>query len=68
MGTNATLRILGEAIILQSLEDLWNDDQRADSLNFFRGEGFSLCASIAGIGTVDQLRLLRMTGWSAEDL
>ena len=49
---------LAEAIILQSMEDLW--DEREDSLNFFDGEGFNICAELAGMGFFEQLRLYNM--------
>jgi len=40
---------LSEAVILQSLEDLYTKQHRMDALRFFGGEGFSICASIAGL-------------------
>jgi hypothetical protein len=42
-------RNLSEAIILQSLEDLFNHEHRMDALRFFNGEGFDICASIIGL-------------------
>jgi hypothetical protein len=51
---------LAEAIILQSIEDLWSKTNRKKSVEFFAGEGFGLCADMAGMKVVDRLRLLRM--------
>jgi hypothetical protein len=51
---------LVEGIILQSLEDLWNEGYREESISFFRGRDFSLCADIAGMSTDDQVRMLTM--------
>ncbi len=51
---------LAEAMILQSIEDLWSKTKRKRSLEFFMGEGFSLCADMAGMKVVDRLRLFRM--------
>lgn len=57
---NSRIQALGEAIILQSIEDLFNSLQRKKSIEFFKSESFSLCAEIAGLSTVDQIRLIRM--------
>lgn len=42
-------RSLAEAIILQSMEDLWDPQHRQQSLDFFSGEGFEICAGMAGL-------------------
>jgi len=49
---------LAEAIILQSLEDIWSVQHREESIEFFTGEGFHLCAGIAGMPTEDKLKVL----------
>jgi hypothetical protein len=49
---------LAEAIILQSLEDLWDEGQRRDCLRFFRGGGFTVCAEMAGLNVSARGRLL----------
>jgi len=54
------IRALAEAVILQSMEDLWSKNKRRESIEFFTGDGFSLCADMAGMKIVDRLRLLRM--------
>lgn len=51
---------LVEGIILQSLEDLWNEGYREESISFFRGRDFSLCADIAGMSLDDQVQMLTM--------
>jgi hypothetical protein len=54
----ANVESLMEGIILQSIEDLWLDGEEDDCINFFRGEGFGICADIAGMNLHDQARLL----------
>jgi predicted alpha-1,6-mannanase (GH76 family) len=49
---------LAEAIILQSIEDLWDEAQRGDCLRFFRGNDFNICAEIAGLSVSARGRLL----------
>jgi hypothetical protein len=51
------IRNLAEAIILQSIEDLSIDGQREDCMRFFNGQGFNICAGIAGINSADQEKL-----------
>ena len=48
---------LAESIILQSLEDLWSKNFRKDSENFFSGNTFCLCADIAEMSTLDQIKM-----------
>lgn len=57
---NSHIRSLAEAVILQSIEDLWNPRCKRESHDFFDGEGFVLCSEIAGITYVKQLTVLRM--------
>ncbi|MDA8240903.1 MAG: hypothetical protein M0Z67_11120 [Nitrospiraceae bacterium] len=49
---------LAEGIILQSIEDLWNENLRDECIAFFRGKEFSICAEIAGMNLADQIKLL----------
>lgn len=49
---------LAEAIILQSMEDLWSPIRKKESIDFFKGEGFRLAAEMAEMSAVDKLRLL----------
>ena len=51
---------LAEAIILQSIEDLWDEGQRQACVEFFTGEDFRSCAALAGMSTSDQIRILKM--------
>lgn len=59
-GERDLVRRLTEAVILQSIEDLWNPEHKRESLRFFEGEGFPLCAELAGIGYIRQFNMLRL--------
>ena len=58
MGT----RSLAEAIILQSLEDMWYPAYRKDSKKFFEGDGFKICSDIAGLIPSNKVKFLYYTG------
>lgn len=49
---------LADAIILQSLEDLSDFRHRAESMEFFSGEGFRVCARLAGMDGEDEMKTL----------
>lgn len=51
---------LAEAIILQSIEDLWNGQQKEGCVVFFEGEGFYLCSGMAGINMFHRRKLLSL--------
>ena len=51
------LASLAEAIIMQSLDDLWSPTQKGKSIAFFTGEGFDICASMAGMRIIDRIEL-----------
>ncbi|TAN45936.1 MAG: hypothetical protein EPN22_00900 [Nitrospirae bacterium] len=55
---NKHIMNLAEAVILQSLSDLWRRDERHDSIKFFKGEGFNAYGSLAGMGKkqIDRMR------------
>ncbi|MBI5740174.1 MAG: hypothetical protein HZA16_05570 [Nitrospirae bacterium] len=53
---------LAEAIILQSMEDLWPSERKSDSRKFFRGKGFKICADIAELNTLEQFKVLHLIG------
>jgi hypothetical protein len=55
-----SIKALAEAIILQSIEDLWSSTHKKGSIEFFRGQGFNQCADAAGMNVLDRLRLIRM--------
>ena len=57
---NSHVRSLAEAIILQSIEDLWHPVCKKGSLMFFEGDAFTRCSEIAGISYIKQLAMLRM--------
>lgn len=63
-----SLRKLAEGIILQSIEDLWNEDCREDCITFFKGKDFRLCAEVAGMDLSDQVRLLNLVKGSIESM
>lgn len=54
------VKALAESIILQSMEDLSDAHHRAESLEFFSGEGFRICAQMAGINPEDEVKLLTL--------
>jgi len=60
LAANSHARSLAEAVILQSIEDLWNPICKRESLTFFQGNGFELCSEVAGISYIKQLAMLRM--------
>ena len=53
---------LAEAVILQSMEDLWNPSHRDESKDFFEGDGFRICAEIAGMNSTKQNNILHLLG------
>lgn len=56
------IKHLAEAVILQSLEDLWESDYLAGSIEFFEGDGFKICADIAQISRFKQYKILHLLG------
>lgn len=56
------VKCLAEAIILQSLEDLWNPEYRDESREFFEGDGFKICSELAGIDSMKQFKILHLVG------
>ena len=55
-----TMQNLSESIVLQSIEDLWEEsgDERRGSFAFFLGKGFHICSDLAGMTIVDRRTLL----------
>jgi hypothetical protein len=51
---------LAEAVILQSIEDLWDKDRKEACGFFFCGQGFSFWADAAGIKIPDRRKLLSL--------
>jgi len=64
---NKNIKNLAEAIILQSVEDLWDAKQNSECLTFFYGESFGICAEMAGMNTDEQALMLRMVSASAQE-
>lgn len=54
------VKSLAEAIILQSMEDISDANYRAESLEFFAGEGFRICAQLAGMKPEAQVKVLKV--------
>jgi hypothetical protein len=54
------LTTLAEAIILQSFEDLFDEKYIEDCKAFFYGKGFNICAEIAGMKTIEQIKLINL--------
>ncbi len=54
------LRELAEGILLQSIEDLSDQQLRGESIAFFRSDEFSICAELAAIDVAGQVKLLNM--------
>ncbi len=42
------------------MEDLSDSSLRAESLEFFTGEGFRICAQMAGMEAEDQVKILEL--------
>jgi hypothetical protein len=60
-------RNLAEAVILQSLEDLWYPVHRKESREFFEGEGFKIYAKIAEIDSLRKFKIIHLTGRRRND-
>lgn len=54
------LKGLAEAIILQSIADMWDDQLKEGCVTFFKGKDFRTCAEAAGMTVADQVKLLHM--------
>ncbi|MGD0884476.1 MAG: hypothetical protein ABSA46_06295 [Thermodesulfovibrionales bacterium] len=54
------IKNLAEHIMLQCIEDLWDERERDDCRHFFKGERFRLCAEMASMSLHDQSTLLNM--------
>ena len=53
-----SLKTLAEAIILQAAEDFLGNDRQEEDVVFFSGEGFRICAEMAGLGHEQKCALL----------
>lgn len=57
---SSTQSRLAEAILLQALEDLWLDGEKANCIAFFSGEEFHTCSKIAGMSSNDKVKILNL--------
>jgi len=64
---NMNIKNLAEAIILQSVEDLWDAKEKGECLTFFYGESFGMCAEMAGMNEGEQARMLQLVSASAQE-
>ena len=51
---------LAETVLLQSIEDLWDKEQRKECGTFFCSQGFSFWADAAKIKISDRRKILSM--------
>ena len=58
---------LAEGIIMQSIEDLWNENLRDECVAFFKGKEFRICAELAGMGLDDQVKVLNLVKGVLDD-
>jgi len=56
------IKNLAEAIILQSLEDIWSPAYKKESRDFLSGKGFKICSEIAGLDTIRQYKVINLLG------
>jgi hypothetical protein len=51
---------LMEGVILQCISDLWIGGEIDACIQFFKGEGFTVCANLAGMTLHDQVKVLNL--------
>jgi ABC-type transporter Mla MlaB component len=56
-----SIKPLAEAVILQSLEDMFNPAHQEESLVFFTGEGFRIWSQLAELDKNNRLSLIRLS-------
>jgi hypothetical protein len=54
------IKNLAEAVILQSLEDLWDPSHRIESIDFFNGDGYRIYAKLAGLNQPRSHKILNI--------
>ncbi|MHB8881062.1 MAG: hypothetical protein ACYC69_06060 [Thermodesulfovibrionales bacterium] len=62
------MKNLADAIIMQAIEDLWSEEDKRQSIDFFTGEGFLLCSTATGMVPYDQVRLLSLIRAAVKNL
>ena len=60
------MKKIAEAVILQSVEDLWLPVHKKKSVDFFTGEGFVICAKFADFGLYEKLKLIQLIKKAAQ--
>jgi hypothetical protein len=55
-----SLKALAEAVIIQSAEDILDEQLQTEAVEFFAGEGFRICAWIAGMDHSAQHAILNL--------
>jgi hypothetical protein len=53
-----SLKNLAEGIILQAIEDIYDDNEREGCIAFFQSKDVAIYAEMAGIDVASQVRLL----------
>lgn len=53
-------RALAEAVILQGIEDLWDEKHRKESISLFSSKDFSILADLARMSPEERLTILKM--------
>ncbi len=59
-GTFMSARNLAEAVMLQSIEDLWDPAHRKESKDFFCGDAFNICSELVGLDSKNKFRLIQL--------
>jgi anti-anti-sigma regulatory factor len=59
-GTFMGVRNLAEAVMLQSIEDLWNPAHLKGSKDFFCGDAFNICSELVGLDSINKFRLIQL--------
>lgn len=54
------VKSIAETLILQCMEDLWDEKHRSESIDFFTGPDFHFYADLAGLDMDKKIELLRL--------
>jgi hypothetical protein len=55
-----SLKSLAKAVIMQSAKDIMDKHLQEKAISFFCGEGFIICAHLAGMDNTDQRAILNL--------
>lgn len=61
------LKEIGEGIILQAIEDLFNEALRSDCIAFFKSRDFIACSEIAGLDATGRAKILNLVKGMIDD-